>query len=508
MAALPSPLRRCCRAIETHPWRVFFIFSALHLCVWTALPSLLFTNPFMDVIEGLVYGGKWKLGYDKHPPLAWWLMEATHQIFRNDKSFFLISQLAIVSSLAIVFSAARRVLPASAAFASILIVDGLHYFHFTGVKFNQDVCQLPLWALAGYFYWRALKDNSMRWWLALGLSLAGAFWCKYFAIVLAIPLLLFLLLDRDARARIAGAGPYIATAIFLFALAPHFWWVWDNDFVSLRYVSVRATEATGAVGHLVFPLQFAAWQAWYLLPALAIALPLMFRREPTHELATDAFDRRIIALLAFGPAATLFCISLISGRGVLPMWGYPLWLFLGIFIVLAAKTTIDCNRLVQIGSLWAICFLAFGIAFALNYSVLIQHKRDPRFQAFFPGERLAQEISRRYADITGKPPAYVIGSIWIGGNVSNFAPGRPPLLIDGIPARAPWIDLGDLKRQGAVIVWTGPKSDDGIGHATDALPPLVARIAANARVQKPFSLEYGRGGGKAEVGWAILRHEP
>jgi hypothetical protein len=157
--------------------------------------------------------------------------------------------------------------------------------------------------------------------------------------------------------------------------------------------------------------------------------------------------------------------------------------------------------------LWAICFVSFAIAFSLNYGVFNHYKRDPRFQAFFPGEKLSQEIARRYSAIAGRPPAYVIGSIWIGGNVAYFAPGRPELLIDGIPARAPWIDLADLKKKGAVIVWTGPNSDDGLGHATNALPPQLSRFAENAQVQQPFKIEYGRGGGTAEVGWAILMRE-
>lgn len=493
--------------VETRPWRAFSIFAALHLCVWTILPSVIFTNPFMDVIEGLVYGHQWKLGYDKHPPLAWWLVESAHDIFRTDKSFFLISQLAILAALAIVFLAAQRVLSASAAFASILILDGLHYFHFTGVKFNQDVCQLPLWALAGYSYWRALKENSLRWWMMLAFALAAAFWCKYFAIVLAIPLVLFLFVDHDARTRLATAKPYLAAAAFLLLLAPHLLWIWDNDFVSLKYVSVRAAEKTGAAGHLIFPLQFVAWQAWYLLPALAIALPLMVRREAKPDVEVGNFDRRIVVLLALGPAATLFCISLISGRGVLPMWGYPLWLFLGVLIVLAAKSRVDRGKLSRVALLWAVCFVAFVVAFSLNYGVFIHHKRDPRFQAFFPGQNLAQEIARRYSALAGKPPAYVIGSIWIGGNVSYYAPGRPELLIDGLPVRAPWINLSDLKRMGAVVVWTGPNSDDGLGHATNELPPLVRRVAGKAQVQKPFTLPYGRGGGTADIGWAVLPPE-
>jgi hypothetical protein len=70
-------------------------------------------------------------------------------------------------------------------------------------------------------------------------------------------------------------------------------------------------------------------------------------------------------------------------------------------------------------------------------------------------------------------------------------------LVDGEPARAPWIDLADLKRQGAVVVWTD--SDPS------KLPAKFAGIAAGAVVQPSFTLPYRRGPGAVTVGWAILK---
>jgi hypothetical protein len=37
--------------------------------------------------------------------------------------------------------------------------------------------------------------------------------------------------------------------------------------------------------------------------------------------AADAFDRRIVTLLAFGPVATLFLMSLLTGRDTVPLRG-------------------------------------------------------------------------------------------------------------------------------------------------------------------------------------------
>ena len=69
----------------------------------------------------------------------------------------------------------------------------------------------------------------------------------------------------------------------------------------------------------------------------------MPRRNAASELAlgADAFDRRIVDWLAFGPIATVLALSALSGRGTVAMWGYPLWLFLGLWIVLIARRALD-----------------------------------------------------------------------------------------------------------------------------------------------------------------------
>ena len=86
----------------------------------------------------------------------------------------------------------------------------------------------------------------------------------------------------------------------------------------------------------------------------------------------------------------------------------------------------------------------------------------------YPGERLGAEMSRRYRAMTGQPLAYVIGPMWEGGNIAHYAPEHPRVLIDGSPARAPWIDLGDLRARGAVVVWPA-------GDPTNVLPQRLSR---------------------------------
>ena len=61
--------------VEARPRAVLAVFLAGHALVWTALPALIYYNLPLDVIEAMTYGREWQLGYDKLPPLPWFLAE-------------------------------------------------------------------------------------------------------------------------------------------------------------------------------------------------------------------------------------------------------------------------------------------------------------------------------------------------------------------------------------------------------------------------------------------------
>ncbi len=489
--------------INSHPGRAFAAFLALHAALWTALPALLYPNLPLDLIEALMYGREWQLGYDKLPPLPWWLVQVAYQLVGHDFAYYLLAQIAVAAGLAVVFLTARALVGTTGALASVLIVDGLHYLNYTSAKFNHDVVQLPFWALAGFAFHRALRGRQNADWLLLGLAVGISLWAKYFVAVLAIPLALFVLLDREARQTLKTPGPYIALAAALVTMAPHLVWLVNNDFLPFTYAEHRALPSRGLIDHVWRPLQFAIGQLFFLLPSLLIAVPLLLPRSragaPALAASADAYDRRIVALLAFGPVATVLALSALSGRGTVAMWGYPLWLFLGLWIVLAARRALDGARLARLSAIWAVVFTGLGAAFIANYAVLPQY--DHRYRAvFYPGADIAREISDRYYAVTGKPPVYVIGTMWDGGNIEHYAPSHPRNLVDGKPTRAPWIDLNDLHARGAVVVWTA-----GDLHV---IPPEFRTVAADAAVQPPFLLDDLRGGNKTNVGWAILLPRP
>src|SRR5215468_12683721 len=150
--------------IGERPWAGFWLLAAAHAAIWTILPFALYPNLPLDLIEALTYGREWQIGYDKLPPLPWWMIEIVYRLIGFDTAYYALAQLAVISALALVWWTARPLVGELGALVAILIIDGLHYFHYTAPKFNHDVIQLPFWALAGYAFHAALKHGRMLDW--------------------------------------------------------------------------------------------------------------------------------------------------------------------------------------------------------------------------------------------------------------------------------------------------------------------------------------------------------
>ena len=212
----------------------------------------------------------------------------------------------------------------------------------------------------------------------------------------------------------------------------------------------------------------------------------------------DAFDRRIVTLLAFGPAATTVALSALTGRGTIAMWGYPLWLFLGLWIVLDARNAIE------------------PVAPRPHRGAMghrVRAVRDRLRRQLFAASRSTTVIARCSIPAIGSPtnsPAAFVpppASRWSTSSAPCGMAARRPLRARAAagadrrrPRRAPWIDLGDLRSKGAVVVWTG--GDPAV------IPVALRGIAGDAQVQPPFTLPFRRGGHILTVGWAILRPLP
>src|SRR5206468_10899447 len=110
--------------IDRRPRAAFAAFLALHLAVWTALPSLLYPNLPLDLIEALTYGREWQLGYDKLPPLPWWMIELVHRALGIEAAYYALAQLAVLAAFALVWAPARPLVGTAGALVAVPLLDG------------------------------------------------------------------------------------------------------------------------------------------------------------------------------------------------------------------------------------------------------------------------------------------------------------------------------------------------------------------------------------------------
>ena len=96
-------------------------------------------------------------------------------------------------------------------------------------------------------------------------------------------------------------------------------------------------------------------------------------------------------------------------------------------------------------------------------------------------------ITRHWRAQTTKPLVYVAGAEGVGSgpgefaanNVAVYSPDRPHVVVHGDPRLSPWIDMADLDRRGAVLVWQA---------ATAALPESLLITFPRAQMQPPLVL--------------------
>jgi hypothetical protein len=439
---------------QRQPGKCLAAVLALHVLFWTTIPILVSPNLQLDLVEDLALGKEWQLGSWKDPPLAWWAGAAAYRLTGQIDAVYALGALAVAISLYGVWLLARETIGAFEGLIAVLVLEGVHYYNFSAVKFNTDQMQLPFWAFTGLFFYRAIKRGRALDWALAGACLAGAFWSKYAAFVLASTLGLFLLVDPVARRAWRTPGPYLMAIAFAVVIAPNAWWLVHHDFLPFQYVDMRAKTAVHWYQYITFPLLWIGSQALDLLLAAGLlALAYWDGKFRVRELTDGAaFDRRCVTWLAIAPFLTTTLIFTAAGRLVVAMWGYPFWLFAPLAVLMWIVPASDSARMRRFAGAFVTVFVAVPIIYAA-VEIGEPFVRDRPKADQYPGRLLAEILTRDWHDRYGTTLTYVGGSEFLANNVAVYSPDRPHVVAHGEIRLSPWIDPAELRRRGAVLVW-------------------------------------------------------
>lgn len=500
--------------------RLLASFILLHLVAWTLLP-LIFTHALpVDLVEGVIWGQGWQLGYDQPPFQAWILGGVDWLLGYQRWAVYLASQLLVAIGFWAVWRLARLIVTPAGALVSVVLLEGVLFLNLMTPNLYPDLIEVPLWALAIWAFHRALRVGTLGRWILLGLALAAAAYGKYTSALLAAVMIAFMLAEPAARRAWRTTGPYVAAALCLVLLVPHLLWAVRHGLPTVAHVEKVSRATDGPIDRVTSLLGFVGGEAGLILLSGALLLALLWRDRPgTRSLSLagtpDTFDRRFVAAFALGPFALLLGGAVASGVEFRVHWGYAMWSLVGLFAVMFLAPTVSRAGLRRLAASWLLVFVAAAAGYAaINgaapYLLAWDHRaksdaparhlmRRLQGEASFPARELAQRITAEWRRRTGTPLAYVVGNKWVAGNVAFFSADHPMVLRDGDAAASPWIDPASLRRQGAVLVWD-PTRDNG-----ELTMTLQQRFPA-MEMQPTLTLPWATGARlpPLHLSWAIL----
>ena len=402
---------------------LFYLFLIAHLFVWTLIPSITNNNLPLDTIEALAWGSNLDWGYNKHPPVSAFFVEFFYFLFgSNDIAYYFLSQIFVILAFYIVWVFSNEFFQnKTLSFFSVLILEGIYFYNFTTPEFNVNVCQLPFWALTVYLSWKLYmkKDTNTVILILLGVTAAIGFLTKYlFAYLLLSVVMIFAYEFFITKTRKIDFKHYLPIEIFFVLLVPHLIWLFQNDFVTIKYAFNRAGLVDYSfLNHLKFPIIFLIKQIGILIPFFILCYFIIKK----IKIRFDIKDKKkyFILLINFLPIVLMFVTSVVTGSKIRTMWMTPFYLFFGVLILSMFDIKDDEQTFKEFFKPFLILFLLSPITYGL-VSLINENKRTD-----YRGKVEANKVLQVWQKDFTEKINVVLGDEWYAGNISYHMEGRP-----------------------------------------------------------------------------------
>ena len=402
---------------------LFYIFIAIHLIVWTLVPSLTNNNLPLDTIEALAWGSNLDWGFNKHPPASAFFIEIFYQIFGSqDWAYYLLSQIFVVISFIVVFKFAEELFRnKTLSLISVLLLEGIYFYNFTSPEFNVNVCQLPFWSLCVYYSWQLFdkREISVKDCILLGVFAAIGFLSKYLFIYLLVAIdLLFFYVIFIKKYQKFDFKHLISLEVFIILLVPHLIWLTNNDYATVTYGLARTgLQNSNLLDHILYPVMFLGKQVGILIPFFIMSFFLVKK----FKFKISLKDKKLLFLIFInlGPLILMFLTSMITGSKIRTMWMTPFYLFFGVLIIYLFQAQINLKKLNGFMSVFLILFIFSPFAYAY-ISITETDKRTD-----YLGKEIATKVQYVWSQNNKEPINIVLGDEWVAGNLSYHLKSRP-----------------------------------------------------------------------------------
>ena len=270
-------------------------------------------------------------GYYDHPPMVAWWIDATATFGSSPLAVRLLFVLSFMALSWLVFDTGKTLFGAKVARRSLLWLNASIMLSVGTVLATPDPPSVLMWA-GGLWALARLqasgKGSATRgaWWLVFGLFAGLGVEAKYTNFFLGLGVVLWFILDREARRSLSTPWPYLGGIVAAAAMAPNLLWNAQHHWLTLLKQFGRITP-----GHLTarYLIEFVVSQPLLLNPLIfvfvVVAVLAWWKGRDNQRLAL------LVALPA--PAIAYMLIHVFHDR-IQGNWTAPL--FPGLVVLAAA----------------------------------------------------------------------------------------------------------------------------------------------------------------------------
>ena len=356
---------------STGKWRYLF--------VWVLIYSIILRFSYLGVPELFYeeayywnYAKHLDMGYLDHPPMVAWIIALfTNLMGDNEFAVRFGAFICWFMTAAFLYKLTGLAYNKTKNIQAILLIAVLPAYFAVGWAMTPDAPLVASWAMALYFFYRALIHESRMAWIGVGLAIGLGMLSKYTIALLGIAAFVFILIDRDARKWLVRPELYIAIVISLIIFSPVIIWNANHEWASFLYQSrdrvadrfeFSLPYLIGTIVLIITPTGF-----------LSLIAILLYRKTiisengvvdcPVNVQAKRGYN--LLMLLTLLPVSVFVLLSLF--RETKFHWTAPCWLGIVPYMALTIRndSQFGLNKLLGwIQRAWPttiiICLLAYG----------------------------------------------------------------------------------------------------------------------------------------------------
>ena len=449
--------------------------------VWALIPSILHPAYKADVIELQFIAKEWVWATVKHPMLSAWLLEIVNILTgRAFAAPFIASALCTIIIFFSVWQVAKNVLSERLALVAMFVMMPCFPLTLKFFLYNPNTVLMLFWALTTFTFYYAFQTNKKRWWIAAGLALGLGFHAKY-AIAILVPALLFYSLWFPKFRRYwRESGPWLTILTAFIVFLPHLIWLSQlpsymatsgNVFSALGHNAASTQSrylASGWLAHLTSPLLFAlAWVGLSIVSPILMLVPTLGWRWKWRTVENETEKETLNYLLCcIGIPFLIFILVSGAAAMVRTTYGFPLWFFLGTYLLLRFQHK-DCSQsFIQTVKWTSFAVSVFVVVFIIQ-SIYDPHITGKPGHINYPMHEIGAECDRIWYDRFDTPCLFVVSTDYaLAGFAAYTMRDRPSVhsydfrIGVGLVPMGTWSSDEDVNKKGGLILWNLSRSPE------------------------------------------------